>query len=278
MPAGALGPVGAVAGDRRGPGCTATVVAQNTDVPEWEYGPEIGIHVIPNSCQELPIDDERLLFWSGIEVSVNSRELRALMGLGPRQHKPDNDGWFVVASLARRDQPRQPLGWAACAPLRGKFDEKEARLAAIRKSWEEGKQLRDLKLDPFLQSGDKYVARLNDPMRVHAGNGTTLGDGLVLGRAPKGLDETVWHFGICSRACLEAFGLGWTVEPPPESYAVREADANGQFVVLPQVAPRKLEHAVAWHALAGRDRDEDITIRAMMEQTQKALEGGAEWE
>ena len=272
--------VGAMAGDFSGPDCTATVVVATAD-GQWEYGLEVEIHVIPNSCQELPISGETLLFWSGIEISTPSEELKISMGVPKGKHKPDKDGWFVVASLAMRETPARPLGWRVCAPLRG-YDgnkTKEQRLEMMRQSWQSGKQLRDLPWDPFLQASGKYVARLNDPMRLQHRNGTDLGNGLVRGRAAKGIEDTVWHFGICSQRCLESFGLAWEAKPPDESYAVRTPGANGQLLAVPQFSTPNVEQASAWHSLAGRCKGDGISLATMLWETRKHLAGGkAEWE
>jgi hypothetical protein len=199
-------PVGSIKGEFSGKNVTATLVVADPKTGAWDYGPEIRIHVTPNVFHDLPLGGEHILFWSGIEVTLNIPDLNAKRGA--RRGKR-GDPYFVVASLASPETPDRPLGWFACGRLRSNKNIPNAENdEAIRKSiLDDGLQLGDLKRDPFMTDKRKLVARLNDPMRLHYRNGHDLGDAYVIGPRPAGGVDSVWHFGICPESCLGRYGL-----------------------------------------------------------------------
>lgn len=251
--------VGAYAADYRGHRVTATAVVRNSDrsSDNWQYGAEVPMHAIPNSCQELPLPGAQLLFWSGIEIRVEIATLKPAMGIPEGRQKPRNRTWFVVASLAAPGGT--PLGWSVCAPLRDKI--KPGRAAWNRKildSVERGRQLLDLPHDPFLNENGIYAARLNDPMRLHYQNGRNLGGGFLVGTEPEGAPEALWHFGICTDQCLGSFGIDWRAcQPAPGT--VREPGTGNRLLRAPRTVTLSPEQADAWHALAGRSQWDDET-------------------
>ena len=170
---------------------TATLVQKVGQ--NWEYGDELRIRVALNVLHELPLEDEYVLYWTGIEVAIRQSLLPS-----------KEESYFVMAAL-------EPVtwGWTACAPLRRvmKKDSAELRQQKIEQAWTADSDLTRFTWDPFHQKKGELLARLNDPLRLHYENGKDLGNGFLIGQQPAQVDETVWHFGICPATCLNEFGL-----------------------------------------------------------------------
>jgi hypothetical protein len=251
-------PVGAMAGQYKG---TATLLVRQAG-GTWNYGEELGIDIVPNACFELPFEDFRLLYWSGIEITLRIKDLRETFG-DPGGRKAEQ--YFVVAAL-------EPVtwGWTICALLRGenKHAKVEERNEAIRDWVKAGCPMQELTKDPFLRDKGKYVARLNDPMRLHYENGRNLKNGFVIGREPPGIEKAVWHFGICPAACLRHFGLMEQAIPSSPTFVVRPGTGT---VRAPRTGPADLAQAAALYALAGRAEEDPITFQQMQAKAEKAL-------
>lgn len=231
--------VGAMGGQFAG---TGTLMVEKSG-GGWEYGEEAGIDIVPNACFELPCDDF-LLYWSGIEVRVKIEVLSK------------KEDYFVVAAL-------EPVawGWCLCAPLRREYKHSNRqRDLELRHCVDEGQPIQKLTWDPFLRDKGKYAARLNDPMRLHYDGGDNLGNGLIIGRAPRQVQKAVWHFGICSAACLESLGLEYKPSTRPRAGAVR----------VPRTLPADRAQAALWYACAGRG-DGETTFQQMRTRADRML-------
>jgi len=262
-------PVGSIKGEFSGKNVTATLVVADPKTGAWDYGPEIRIHVTPNVFHDLPLDGEHILFWSGIEVTLNIPDLNLKRG---RRRGKRGDPYFVVASLASPETPEYPLGWFACAQLRSKINiSSEKNNEAIRKAiLEDGLQLRDLPRDPFLTDGGsrdarptdkgRLAARLDDPMRLHYAHGQDLGNGFVTGPKTTGAADAVWHFGICPESFLLLYRL--RLDQPASSIRTPAGPRTGA-VKMPPMA-MSLRDAKLWHALAGRADADDVTQPSLL--------------
>ena len=268
---GAPTPVGSFGGEFRGPRVTATLVALQSG--SWDYGIEIPIRIVPNAWFELPLEDEHLLFWSGVEVTLEIDVLKRALGIPLHKQIPEKDRPYIVASLAPPDAEESALGWYVCARLRGKVRiAREAWNLKIRESIANGRQLRDLPQDPYLNDKGKYAGRLNDPMRLYYERGRNLDNGFLIGRQPAGVPDLVWHFGLCPESCIRAFGLDPDAATVPQT-AVRKTENAPSLVRLPRTQPMPVDKAALWHALAGRaDGDGDTSLAAMRRRTEEFLQ------
>ena len=266
--------VGAYDGEFSGRHVTATLVVRNNATGHWDYGPEIPITATPNLCLELQVDNERTLFWSGVQVTVNIDELKDGLGVPRAMQMPATRRPFVVASLAPPGDADNPAGWFACAPLRSKVKEGGPKLRAeIRKSLKSGLQLQDLKRDPFFNEKGKYVARLNDPLRLHYENGRNFGNGFLAGAQPPNAAKVVWHFGIVTEECLRDHGIAW--KTAARTHAIRDAGTNSGMVRVPRTAQKEPRDVAVWHALAGKAAgDDEVHLAPRIEKLTGKIAGG----
>ncbi len=264
-------PVGAMDGQFEG---TATLMVRETG-GAWNYGEEIDIGIVPNAWHELPFADFRLLYWSGIEVTLRMSELKErVAGAGGRA----DEQHFLVAAL----EPAK-WGWCVYAPLRSENHHltNEQRAERIRDSLDEGRQLQDLPWDPFLRDKGMYAARLNDPMRLHYEGGRNLGNGFVIGVQPEGVKKAIWHFGLCPAACLGEFGLKDRPAIPTPAVRVPQSEASTGSkhthwpvtgtVRVPRTQPEDAAQAAVWYACAGRAEGDTITFQKLREKAERDL-------
>lgn len=229
-PEGTPAPVGDTPALRE---ATATII-ENTG-GRIEYGGETRITVAYNEPKELALDSRRILYWSGLVVKTNDSKW---------------SGYSIVAAL----YPTQ-WNWFAHAKLRRGPKTTEAGQRAIRKHLDNGLPLRDLTIDPFESDRGWWVARLNDPMRLHWENGQSLGNGYLHGLRPQAETPT-WFFGICN------------VDLP----AVAKPEQTG-YLQIPQnscLTEEDLRRAAFYQALAGRRKGEEISFEETRRQIEKS--------
>ncbi len=228
----------------------------------WQYGAaeqEIEILLIPNAVHELRFAGPREIYWSGIEILIE--DVGRLRKMYNDPGRRGSKRYSVVAAL----EPAA-WGWISCAQI---FSEEhkltgEAREQALREWSENGRRLDELGWDPFAADGRGPRARLNDPMRLHYEETRALENGFAIGREPQGVEDAVWHFGVCPSEFLPEFGVD-------AAHAHAAPRKRSGLARAPRTPFADLTQAAALYAAAGRARGDAVTFEAMQARAEKDL-------